>query len=364
MEDNINHNEEYEDYIADEESFEDKSDVAYQNSVKKSFIEKTERSIFELYRRYQREEIDISPYYQRKAMWPRPRQSKLIESILLEIPIQVIYLSESEEGTYYEVVDGQQRLTAFFEFLDNRFKLEKLTVLFELNGKYFKELDIKLQRKIEDYMLTVYIIKKESDKEAKFDIFERINVGSTNLNAQEIRNCIFRGDPINLLRKLAENDDFARLVKKPILEKRMKDEELVLRFLSFYTKPIDEYTGNLTVFLNDTLQQFNIYKDKFRDIEYLFRRSMKNIMTVFGDQAFVFNPSSTQINFALFDILSTTFADLDEKYVELFKDEILNKYNELKDDFDFIYAITSNTSTKNNVKTRFDLWNNALNSIL
>lgn len=346
----------------DEPSYFDKDELNYDPEVNKIFVEKANRSIYELYRRYNKGEIDLSPYYQRKPMWVRTRQSKLIESILLDIPIQVIYLAEeiNNQNTYYEVVDGQQRLTAFFEFLDNKFKLEKLSILKKLNGLYFNDLEPKFQRAIEDYFIAVYIIKKESEKEAKFDIFERINIGSTNLNAQEIRNCIYcRGENaegLDLLRLLANDNHFAELVNKKVLEKRLKDEELILRFLSYYIKGIENYTGSMTKFLNDTLDNFAIYKQKLANVEEKFIKAMKYIYDFFGKNAFIINPRSTQINFALFDVLSTSFAELDESFLVENKQNIINTYNKLIQNTDYRRALTANSSTKSNTETRFCMW--------
>ena len=339
-------------------------DTESRNSNGKIFVDKSTRTIYELYRRYTKKEIDMSPYYQRKPMWVKPRQSKLIESILLDIPIQVIYLAEldptNSDGYYYEVVDGQQRLTAFFEFLDNKFKLEKLTVLNNLNGKYFSDLEARYQRIIEDYLLTVYIIKKESEKEAKFDIFERINIGSTNLNAQEIRNCVYaRGESaegLKLLSELAQNEDFANLVNKKMLEKRMKDEELILRFLSYYLKGINDYTGSMTRFLNDTLDNYHIYKQNLETIKEDFSKSMKYINEFFGKNAFIINPKSTQINFALFDVLSTYFAKHNETFIKNNENIIKTIYYELLNNAEYRISLTANSSTKSNTYTRFNMW--------
>lgn len=347
-------------YYEDEES---------NNSNGKIFVDKATRTIYELYRRYTKEEIDMSPFYQRKPMWVKPRQSKLIESILLDVPIQVIYLAELEPNEnndyYYEVVDGQQRLTAFFEFLGDKFKLEKLTVLSNLNGKCFSDLEPKYQRAIEDYLLTVYIIKKESEKEAKFDIFERINIGSTNLNAQEIRNCVYaRGESaegLKLLAELASNQDFADMVNKKMLEKRMKDEELILRFLSYYLKGINNYTGSMTRFLNDTLDNYHIYKKNLINVKKDFSKAMKYIIEFFSKDAFIINRKSTQINFALFDVLSTYFARKSEEFIINNKEVIISTYSELiNNNPEYRISLTANSSTKSNTYTRFNVWDKCI----
>ncbi len=362
------------DWEADEEQFEDKGEDLIQDKSKtqktnkKITTMKSERTLFELKRRHDNNEINLTPVYQRKDIWLIPKRSKLIESILMGIPLQTFYFYEinGNDNDYLEVVDGQQRLSAFFKFLNNEFELQKLTKLTNLNGKKFNDLDVKLQRKIEDYAITIYTIKNDSDEDAKFDIFERINIGSTNLNAQEIRNCIYRGDAIEFLKKLTENEDFKVLTKKSILQKRMKDQELVLRFISFYTKSLNEYTS-MTNFLNDTLENFKSFKqDDLDKIELSFTNSMRNIRKVFGDkEAFRINDNSTQINFALFDILSKSFAQLDDQQIDIYKDKLKCEMNKLKQNDYFKTLITkSNTSTRPNVIERFDIWNKVFYSIL
>lgn len=355
------------DYCQEDES-QNYDEVDSPISNGKIFVDKTTRTIYELYRRYTKKEIDMSPFYQRKPMWVKPRQSKLIESILLDVPIQVIYLAELDSecnSTFcYEVVDGQQRLTAFFEFLDGKYKLEKLSILNSINGKVFSELEPKYQRAIEDYLLTVYIIKKESEKEAKFDIFERINIGSTNLNAQEIRNCVYaRGKSaqgLKLLTELAQNKEFSSLVNSKMLEKRMKDEELVLRFMSYYLKGISNYTGSMTRFLNETLDNYSNYKDKLVNINKDFSKAMRYINEYFGKHAFIINPKSTQINFALFDVLSYYFSSYTEEFLINCKNIIIQTYKELLDNSEYRIALTANSSTKNNTFTRFNMWKETL----
>jgi len=359
------------DYCEEDES-QDYEEVDSPISNGKIFVDKATRTIYELYRRYSKKEIDMSPFYQRKPMWVKPRQSKLIESILLDVPIQVIYLAELDSDNNnefcYEVVDGQQRLTAFFEFLDDKYKLEKLSILNSLNGKKFSELEAKYQRAIEDYLLTVYIIKKESEKEAKFDIFERINIGSTNLNAQEIRNCVYaRGesaDGLKLLSKLAQNTDFSSLVNSKMLEKRMKDEELVLRFMSYYLKGISNYTGSMTRFLNETLDNYSSYKNRLSNVESDFSKAMHYINEYFGKQAFIINPKSTQVNFALFDVLSSYFSSYTEEFIINYKDIIVKTYKKLLDNSEYRIALTANSSTKNNTFTRFNMWEETLNQYI
>ena len=145
-------------------------------------------------------DLILRPEYQRKFVMNRKLSSRLIESILMDVPIPVIYLAEEKNGTY-SVIDGQQRLTSFISFIQGNFpdtnedfNLAGLTVLSDLNKKSFSELDKSLQSKIKTTTLHTIIIKKESEEDIKFEIFERLNTGSIRLNEDEIRNTIYRGE--------------------------------------------------------------------------------------------------------------------------------------------------------------------------
>lgn len=164
-------------------------------------------------------ELILQPEYQRNFVASASISSRLIESILMDVPIPVIYLAQERDGTF-SVIDGQQRLTSFLSFVNGKypngeeFKLTGLTVLTELNRLTFALLSRELQTKIRTTTIHSIIIKKESNEDIKFEIFERLNTGSTKLNEDEIRNTVYRGAYIKLLSELAANPTFHELVRK------------------------------------------------------------------------------------------------------------------------------------------------------
>ena len=345
---------------------EDQGDLSYiPEEERVVFIERAQLSIFELHRRYTRHDITLKPFYQRSGdVWQRPKKSKLIESILRNIPIPSIYFAETSDNRW-EVVDGQQRLIAFFEYLQDKYSLAGLPVLVNLNNQYFSELG-KYQRKIEDYQLHIFIIKKESHPDIRFDIFERINAGATQLNAQEIRNSIYRGHRIDFLKKLAKNSNFKKVTMGKVQTSRLKDEEAVLRFLAFYCKGYKQYFGNLNAFLNQTMDDFDgLIKDRITT-EKLFSETMATIYSVFGEQAFIKKViQRRKMNISLFDILSYSFATADRKKIEENKCDILKALEILLEtDAAFNKAVTSNTLTTSNVEYRFEKWLEVLKKIL
>lgn len=317
-------------------------------------IQPIQHSIFELHRKYERGDLILQPFYQRKHVWKNPKKTKLIESVLRKIPIPSLYFAETIDGKW-EVVDGQQRLRAFFDYLNGEYQLSQMPVLDHLKGKKFKNLDPIFQRKLEDYQLHVFLIKKDSHPDIRFDIFERINEGATPLNAQELRNSMYRNGEIEYLKKLANNKYFVRLSKGKIQASRLKDQEAVLRFLAFYINGYESYNGNLNSFLNHTLDNFVSYQSRLDQIEEDFSKTMKLILDTLGSKAFI-KDGSQVINMSLFDTITYSFNTYKNEPLEKDPKKLRNKIiNLINNNADFKKSISSNTLTKKSVYTRFDI---------
>ncbi len=184
---------------------------------RKIYTKQADAEVDGLYRKHQRNKLIVQPDFQRHFIWDGKKASRLIESAILDIPIPSIYLAEEQDGREY-VIDGQQRLISFFSFIDGKFpdgkefRLTGLKVLQELNTRSFKELDQHMQDKILYYKSRVITFTSESDEQLKFEVFERLNTGSVSLNNQELRNCIYHGPYIDLLRELSKEEDFRYLL--------------------------------------------------------------------------------------------------------------------------------------------------------
>jgi hypothetical protein len=182
--------------------------------------------------------IDLSPGYQRRFRWDQKRQSRLIESFLMNVPVPSIYLNEDDYGEY-SVIDGKQRITAISDFLGGRLELRGLDVFSELNAKTFLDLPSRLQKVLQTRpTLRAVIILRQSDDDVKFNVFQRLNTGGVRLNAQEIRNSTWPGALNSLILDLSESPGFHRLLgiknkKKSAIFQEMRDAEFVLRFLAF-----------------------------------------------------------------------------------------------------------------------------------
>ncbi len=340
-------------------------------------------TISTLLSKWKKGQISLQPKFQRHYVWDKKKASALIESILLGFPLPLIYLSEDEEGIL-TVIDGQQRLTSIFSFIDDRFpdgsdfKLSSLKVLKDLNKKKYCELSPADQAKIDDYDITTIVIKKDSGKDIKFDMFERLNSGSVGLNDMELRNCIYRGDYMETLKELANDPLFRELVGLRAEEPRMKDVELVLRFLAFSHQTYLKYSAPMKKFLNEDCEHHKKYDPKQKkEDEERFKNALHLIKTVYDKRAFKryfidldtkegkWEEKSFNINVSLFDIYMWFFSTQDKNKVTRNADLIREATIDLMiNDEKFIDSITRATSGNTQVKARFDIFRQRMESIL
>ena len=195
-------------------------------------------TIFELKRKYEKRppQIILDSSFQRNSVWRLQQKRELIESVLMGLPLPIFYFNRDKTGRLI-VVDGRQRLTAFFEFMDEKkgFALDYLKILSDLNKKRFKDLDVSLQTKIEDYQIIAHVIPPSTPDKIKFDIFDRVNRAGTQLNKQEIRHALYQGNATDLLIELSRRPEFAQATDNAFVrEVRMKDRYILLRFISFF----------------------------------------------------------------------------------------------------------------------------------
>jgi hypothetical protein len=346
------------------------------------YTQPSDPEVESLYNKYKRGRLVIQADFQRKYVWDKKKASRLIESAILDIPLPVIYISEDIDSAEY-VIDGQQRLTSFFAYIDGKFpdgsdfKLTGLDVFTDLNKKLFSELDEKLQDKIKYCTLRTITFKKNSDHNLKFEIFERLNTGSVSLNDQELRNCIYRGPYNSLLKTLAEDADFRYILGLKGADKRMRDVELVLRFAAFYHNTYLKYKRPMRSFFNEDMERFkNISASDEKALKTAFKNSVTIVKSLLDKNAFKRfrignedNPDGywepKRFNASLYDVLMYSFADLDKTVVHRHLDEIREAWIDLMTNNEqFIEAIEIGTSDDRRVHTRFDLWRQRLKSII
>lgn len=215
-------------------------------------IREAPKTIFELLSKYDNGKLITDPYFQRNVVWELDKKSKFIESVILNFPLPPWYLNQTKEGKLI-IVDNLQRTTALHEFVNDKFKLSGLEELTRLNGYTFselKELPGDYETRIEDKKVQIYFIKPSVPVKVVYDIFNRINTGGTQLERQEVRNCIFSGKSTKLLKQLSEKEYFINAIDNGVSPKRMKDREVILRYLAFKLFDYEKnYQGNLSDFV-------------------------------------------------------------------------------------------------------------------
>ena len=317
------------------------------------------RTVQDVLRRINQGRYVMDPDFQRDFIWNEIVQSKLIESVLMRIPLPVFYLAEDAEGRMV-VVDGLQRLSTFKKYVEGGLRL-RLKDHLELNGKQFKELSPKLQNRIEDCNLTLYIIDAKVPERARLDIFERVNSGVA-LTRQQMRNSLYMGQATRFLKREANKKFFLEATGKSLRSSTMRDREFVNRFCGFQLLPLSDYRGEMDDFLADTLTRMNdLAEAEITKLSKEFRIALENNHTVFREHAFR-NHKENQtyrsvINASLWDVMTTGLSRLPKQLVADRAGALRAAFFQLMDDDEFIAAITYGTNDTRRVKHRFEVAN-------
>lgn len=251
-------------------------------------------------------EIITDPDYQRKYVYDNKRASKLVESILLDIPIPIIYLCEENDGTL-SVIDGQQRIISFVNYLGNKFQLVGLTSLPLLNGLYFKDLEHGTQMTLRTKTLKVITIKRDS-AEMKYEIFARLNLGAVTLKGQELRNCVYRGTFNDMLKDVAANNGKLKIMFHDE-NTRGEYEERILRFFTLrdYRNVKGTYKNAMNDFMMLHQHDDETIVNKYRQ---QYNSTIDLVKQVLGNDAF-FSTSQNKrrkFNCAIYDSIMIAFS--------------------------------------------------------
>ena len=336
---------------------------------RKLFTQPYDLSISDIVRQIKEKTLHLRPLsnrpnFQRKYVWTNRLASLLIESILLNIPIPPCYFSQNEDFEL-DVIDGQQRIFSIFRFMDNKLPLTGLGVISEINGKKFYELDAKLRKKIETHTLRSVIITNDSHPEIQFDVFERLNTHTMPLNAQELRNCMYRGSLNDLLGELAGYGPWLGILGKRTPDKRLRDEELILRFFAFRINGFSSYRTPQKHWLNDLADAGRGYsEDRISELRDEWKRTIAKCLMIFspGDCFRRIEPSGGRrvINRALMDLVMTTVADKSEEQVRIKASDFLRYYSCLLRNEEFTDLISRAIDHKSRTLQRFEIWNDRL----
>ena len=319
-------------------------------------------------------EIELETDFQRKAgLWTQTQKSRLIESLLLRIPLPAFYFDGSNDDRWL-IVDGLQRLFTFKEFIiDQTLRLTSLEYLKDVNNCTFASLPRHMQRRIEETQLLTVIIQPGTPEDVKFNIFKRINTGGIRLEPQEIRHALYQGIPAEYVASLADLAEFKSAVVK-LPTDRMVDREYVLRFLAFYSLAKDsgdQYKPDMDSFLQRFMGKIATLSDsQRREMEQAFLQSMLRAKALFGTKAFRKIGSkgeARKINKALFEAWSVSLALIDNreyKKLLLQKDQLYERFVALLADDTFNMSITTGTGGDFQVRTRFECISQLIRQVL
>jgi len=362
-------------------------------------------SFNELYEMYKSEELFIAPEYQRLFRWDEEKQSRFIETLILEMPVPPIYVIEKKDGEY-ELIDGLQRISSYLHFRGEKlingsenpeidesgvepvysrlddgqdinstessfFKLIGCDIVPELNGHTFESMPKALQIKLKRTFIRLEVIKKESDPNLKYHIFKRLNTGGELLTDQEIRNCTIRllnSKAIDFIKKCSENIDFKEVIQKIGVNKfyQKYDQELVLRYFAIknnvdeYKYPVSEYLTNFMEFMSDDNTSFDYSSE-----EVIFNKTFQLINKTLGDSAFspLIAGTKPKNQFVLyyFDGIAGSFCKLYSQIEKENYDKIGQKINDIKNGTEIKSYTTGN---KSSVVSRIELFEKGVREVI
>jgi uncharacterized protein with ParB-like and HNH nuclease domain len=340
-----------------------------------------------LLQRIRYDELNLTPDFQRKdGIWNNRTKSRLIESILIRIPLPAFYMDATNEDKWV-VIDGLQRLTTLKMFVINKdsdtvdtnkpLKLSELEFLTQLNDKTFDELPRNFQRRIIETQVTVYLIEKGTPAAVKFNIFKRINTGGLPLSLQEIRHALNIGKSTEFLKKLADSIEFKAATAYRDFSLRMADREFILRFLAFIIHPYNEYKATeFDSFLSDVMAEINeMNEEAINNLEMKFTKAMNAAYQIFGNDAFRkrsnFDAPRSPINKALFESWSVNLSELDAEQIKTLierKDQLKEGFMRLMSDREgdpkFESSISQGTGDTKKVKRRFSAIEQLIREVL
>ncbi|MBP5788035.1 MAG: DUF262 domain-containing protein [Kiritimatiellae bacterium] len=323
-----------------------------------------------LMRRIKSKAINLHPDFQRnEGVWSKVAKSRLIESLLIRIPIPAFYFDASDDDNWI-VIDGLQRLSTVRDFVFGDMRLVGLEFLHNLEEKKYSELSVSLQRRIDETEVVCYVILPGTPPRVKFDIFRRINTGGEPLSPQEIRHALNVGICTDLLQTLSQSESFKAATMNGIQQRRMADRECIMRYLAFRDLDVAAYEKNdFNSFLNDAMRKFNeehvgqsLESAPIRAIAADFNATMDFARELFGNQAFRKSVTGrdvrTPVNKSLFEAWSVNLHRLNEqerKLLQRRKETLLARFRKrLVEDDEFLQSITQGTGSIARVRRRFE----------
>lgn len=348
-------------------------DVEEPFDPKKVDVSITTPNLSDLIARLEHDEIDLFPDFQRSGdLWSKQTQSRLIESILIRLPIPAFYFDAIDDDKW-QVVDGLQRLSAIKNFvLDDKLKLTGLEFLKDFEGFSYNELPRQLKRRINEFQTSVYLIKPGTPFEMKYSLFNRINTGGLKLTPQEIRHAMSQSSnscsASKFLMRIVQNPVFQNVVGNR--NNRMSQQELVLRHMAFAMFGLSDYRSSLPKFLDTAMIKISKMENgQLDEFESKFLLSMEIGYEIFGEHAFRKSliGGKKLVNKPLFEALSVCISELSYDSQEVLchnKAGFLGDFAVLLGDDEFNETISRSTASTFHVYARFQRIREFINDFL
>lgn len=321
------------------------------------------------------DEIDLQPDFQRATdVWDNVKKSRLIESILLGLPLPSFYFSEDPVSQKLSIIDGLQRICAIRDFVlkkEDPLKLEGLQFLKNFEGLTYSQLARPEVKRIKSLKITMNTLRKGTPLDVKYIIFQRVNTAGEPLTPQEMRHALNQGPAAIFIKELADMESFKKATNYSVRSKRMQDRDFANRFVAFFIG-YQDYTGDLDMFLNDKMGELNRMTSEQREgIRVSFDKAMKCCYDIFKEDTFrkryKLDDRRKPISKAVYDTLSVNIAWLSDeertlllKNAEAFKAEMIHLFNDEK----FNLSISTGTGQKYNVERRFTMVKSLIKEII
>ncbi|EPD3286936.1 DUF262 domain-containing protein [Cronobacter sakazakii] len=361
----------YESIIPDSQQ-EDEDDLNKQISFKESVVMNADWTIETIDSQIKKGNIDLQPNFQRRGAWDDTRKSRLIESIIVGMPVPNIVLAEQKahRGRFI-VIDGKQRLITINEFLSDKLKLKGLDIRPELNNLKYSELPSEDQEYLDNSTLRSTVIRSWQDEHFLYAIFYRLNSGSLPLSPQELRKALIGGKLLDEIESYLTTSKFFQSIFGDKLDKRMRDSELVLRFIA-YDMNVNNYKGNFKEFLDDVVSYFEKdwgnLKPQVVNLLSSLDLALDTAHKILGENAFkkwLGNKYERVINRAIFDCIARFFSDPDVAKASLQQAQAVESaFQKLCLDQEYRDSVEKTPKTTGATHKRIDMWGHILANIL
>ncbi|MCS4312951.1 hypothetical protein M2397_003254 [Pseudomonas sp. BIGb0381] len=351
---------------------ENEDDIVSQVSFKDAVVLNADWTIETINLQIQKGNIDLQPGFQRRVAWDDERKSRLIESIIVGLPVPNIVLAENKDSRgKFIVIDGKQRLVAVSEYMQGEYKLKGLDMRRDLNLKAFGDLPQEDREYLENATIRASVIRNWKDENFLYVTFFRLNSGSLPLSPQELRKALIGANLISAIDKYMLGSASFKSVFGVGLDKRMRDSELVLRFVA-YDQSLAEYRGDFKEFLDNNTRYFeDDWANKTPQIESIFQRldiALDAAHKIFGQDAFkkwIGDKYERVINRAVFDCISRFFAQPDVAAEAVARQpEVVAAFREVCSTQIFKDSIEKTPKTVAATFQRVDLWGEKLAACL